>query len=127
MARVSWFKEHRTWEDWVGIGLGVLIGLSPWITAQRVDHGVLFIAVALGLAVMMLAQLELIGINRWLAVAELGCGLALIALPFIAGYAASGVLRFWHFGLGALVTLLALLEVWQDWSLSDADLAKRRR
>ena len=126
MAQVSWIKEHRTWEDWVGIGLGVLIGLSPWIADERVDYGVLFLAVALGLAVMMLAQLEMIGINRWLAVAELACGLALIALPFIAGYAASGVLRYWHFGVGALVTLLALLEVWQDWRSSDVDLDKRR-
>ena len=37
----------------------------------------------------------------------------LIASPFVFGY--SGALRSWHIALGALVVLLALFELWQDW------------
>ncbi len=127
MARASFLKKHRTWEDYAGVGLGILIGLSPWIAGQTADQGVMFIAMALGLLLMTLAQLELLGSSRWGEVAELACGLALIALPFLAGYAATGQLRYWHFALGAIVALLALLELWQDWSLSDEDLAKHGR
>lgn len=124
MVHANFLKEHRTWEDWTGIGLGILIGLSPWIAGPVDDQRVLFITAALGLVVMMLAQFELVSLHRSLEVAELACGLALIALPFILGYAASGQLRVWHFVLGALVAALALLELWQGWGLSDAQVAK---
>ena len=124
MANARFIKQHRTWEDWAGICLGILIGLSPWLTGQALDPGVQFVAIALGLLVMLLAQLELVGSYRWLEVAELACGLGLVASPFLLGYSASGSLRYWHFALGALVALLALLELWQDWRLSDEELAK---
>ena len=35
-----------------------------------------------------------------------------------------GLLRFWHSSLGGLVVLLATLQLWQDWNLSDHDLAQ---
>jgi SPW repeat len=124
MGRVSYLKKHRTWEDWAGIGLGILIGLSPWIAGPGDDRRVLFITAALGLLVMMLAQFELVSLHRSLEAAELACGLALIALPFILGYASSGQLRIWHFVLGVLVAALALLELWQGWSQSDEEMAK---
>ena len=34
------------------------------------------------------------------------------------------MLRFWHTGLGGIVVLLAALQLWQDWDLSEQDLAK---
>jgi len=51
------------------------------------------------------------------------CGLWLIASPFVFGYADAGTLRYWHVVLGIAVVLLAVLELRQDWELSDADLA----
>jgi hypothetical protein len=48
----------------------------------------------------------------------------LIVSPFIFGYAEAGTLRYWHFVLGALVALLAVVELWQDWKLSDEELAQ---
>lgn len=127
MARVLGLKQHRTWEDWAGIGLGVLIGLAPWIADQSLDRGILFISVALGLLIMTAAQFELVGLNRWGEIVELICGLALVALPVLAGYADAGSLRFWHFALGGGVALLAALELWQDWRLSDDELARQRQ
>ena len=55
--------------------------------------------------------------------AEAALGQWLIASPFAIGYAGAGTLRYWHFGLGAAVTLLALLELVQDWRQGDAPAA----
>ncbi len=123
-ARPSWLKEHRTWEDWVGLVMGVLIALSPWIATPSTEHGVPLLAVAIGLAVMLLAQLELVALRRWHEVAELACGVALITSPVMLGYAKAGQLRYWHFALGTLVALLAGLALWQNWNASDAELSK---
>jgi hypothetical protein len=34
------------------------------------------------------------------------------------------MLRFYHSTLGSLVLLLAALQLWQDWDLSDQDMLK---
>jgi hypothetical protein len=117
------FKVHRTWEDWVGMALGVLIGFSPWFTGQQGDAVVSWNAVIIGALVLALAALELAGLQRWEEVGELVCGLWLIASPFLFGYTGTGTLGYWHFVLGVLVVLLAAWELWQDWKLSDKELA----
>ena len=51
-------------------------------------------------------------------------GIWLIVSPFIFDYAGADPLRSWHFVLGGLVAALAALELWQDWLLSDQELAE---
>ena len=51
-------------------------------------------------------------------------GLWLIVSPFVFDYAGADALRVWHFVLGGLVVALAVLELWQDWPLSDQELAR---
>ena len=41
-------------------------------------------------------------------------GVWLMASPFVFGDSAAGVLRFWHFVLGALVAILSIFEFWQE-------------
>ena len=53
--------------------------------------------------------------RRWEEYAQLACGLWLCAAPFIFHYAHQYHLRFWHWALGGIVTVLALFELWQDW------------
>ena len=36
----------------------------------------------------------------------------------------AGPLQYWHFVLGAIIVLLATWELWQDWRLSDKELAQ---
>jgi O-antigen/teichoic acid export membrane protein len=74
--------------------------------------------------VIALGALELTGLQRWEQGGEIACGLWLIVSPFIFGYAEADALRYWHFVLGALVALLAVVELWQDWNLSDKELAQ---
>ena len=68
---------------------------------------------------LALAQLELVRLRRWEEIAQLACGLWLSASPFIFDYAHQDHLRFWHWALGAIVSILALFELWQDWNRAD--------
>jgi hypothetical protein len=124
MAGVRLFNVHRTWEDWLGIVIGVLIGLTPSITGQADNQSVVYNAALVGVLVLALAAFELVDLHRWEEAGEIVCGLWLIASPFTFGYAEAGMLRYWHFILGAVVVLLAVLELWQDWKLSDQELAR---
>ena len=108
----------------LGLVLGLTIGLSPWFYDEPVVPAVLLNSAVTGLAVLALAQLELVRLRRWEEVAELVCGLWLTASPFIFHYAHQDHLRFWHWALGAIVSILALFELWQDWNRTD--IARRR-
>jgi hypothetical protein len=124
MAGISFFNIHRNWEDWLAMLVGVLIGLSPWLAGEQDNQAIMWNAVIVGTLVIAFAALELANLQRWEEVAEMACGLWLIASPFIFGYADFGALRSWHFGLGAVVALLAMIELWQDWKLTDRELAR---
>ena len=122
---------HRTWEDWCGMLLGVLIVLSPWFPSpaghEVVDAErsyVILNTFTVGILIFGLAQLEYVALQRWEEVAEIVAGLWLIASPYIFGYSDDGMLRFWHTSLGSLVVLLAALQLWQDWDLKDEDMLK---
>ena len=54
----------------------------------------------------------------------LACGAWLVASPMALGYFDAGNLGTVHIALGALVTALGALELWQDWKLSNQDMAK---
>jgi hypothetical protein len=122
---------HKTWEDWCGMLLGLLIILSPWFPTQTahdiVDSDRSFMilnAFTVGILVLGLAQLEYVALQRWQEVAEIVLGLWLIASPAIFGYSNDGLMLLWHSVLGVLVVLLGALQLWQDWELSDQDLLK---
>jgi len=122
---------HRTWEDWCGMLLGLLIILSPWFPAQTsydVVEGERSIMIlntfTIGIIVLGLAQLEYVALQRWQEVAEILLGLWLIASPAIFGYANDNLMLLWHSVLGVLVVLLGALQLWQDWDLSEEDLLK---
>jgi ABC-type branched-subunit amino acid transport system permease subunit len=131
MSDFRYFETHRTWEDWLGMLLGVLIVLSPWFPTQAsheiVDASrsyVILNTFVVGIIVFGLAQLEYVSLRRWEEVAGIVFGLWLIASPYMFGYSGDGMLRFYHSTLGSLVLLLAALQLWQDWDLSDQDMLK---
>jgi hypothetical protein len=131
MSDFRFLNTHRTWEDWCGMLLGLLIALSPWFPAQQshelvaADRSLVILnTITVGIVIFGLAQLQYVALQRWEEVAEILLGLWLIASPYIFGYSGDGLLRFWHSSLGGAVVLLAALQLWQDWDLSDQDLAR---
>jgi len=131
MSDFRFFNTHRTWEDWLGMLLGVLIVVSPWFPSQAshevidADRSyVILNTFVVGMLVFGLAQLEYVAPRRWEEVAGILVGLWLIASPYIFGYHGDGMLRFYHSTLGGLVLLLAALQLWQDWDLSDQDMLR---
>jgi SPW repeat len=134
MSDFGFFKTHRTWEDWLGMLLGVLIILSPWFPTQAgheiidAERSVVIVnTFVVGILVFFLAQLEYVALRRWEEVAAILLALWLIVSPYVFGYHGDGLLRFYHSTLGGLVLLLATLQLWQDWELSDQDLLKHGR
>lgn len=124
MVRMRFFNVHRNWEDWLAMGAAVLIGLSPWLADQQTNQLVMLNAVFVGAVALVLAELEMVNLHRWQEVGEILCGLWLAVSPLALGYADAGDLRYWHFALGAGVVLLTALELWQDWNLTDQELAR---
>ena len=117
-------KTHRNWEDWLSILLGLVIGLSPWLAADMGSQNMMLNAIIVGALVFFRGELEAANLHRWQEGGEIVLGSWLAASPFIFGYSTSGALRFWHFALGATVVVLAAIKLWQDWNLSDKELAE---
>lgn len=130
MSDFRFFRMHRPWEDWFGMLLGVLIVVSPWFPfpAHEPADGersiIILNTFVVGMLVFGLAQLEYVALQRWEEVGEILLGLWLIASPFLFGYADDQSLQIWHAVLGAVVALLGVFQLWQDWNLSDHDLAQ---
>lgn len=130
MSDFGFLNTHRTWEDWCGMLLGALIVASPWFPVQEgmvttAGHqAVVLNTVAIGLVVFGLSQLEYVALQRWQEVTTIVVGLWLIASPYVLGYSGDGFLRIYHTSLGAVVLLLGVLQLWQDWDLSDQDMLR---
>ena len=130
MSDFRFFSTHRPWEDWFGMLLGVLIVVSPWFPLQSSHEVVdaersymILNTFVVGMLVFGLSQLEYVALQRWEEVAEIAIGLWLIVSPFVFGYSGDDMLRAWQATLGGIVVLLGALQLWQDWRLSDQELA----
>lgn len=131
MSGFGFIRKHRTWEDWLGMLLGVLIVVSPWFPFSNHDvmdaeRGIMILnTFVVGMLVFGLGQLEYVALQRWEEVGEIAFGLWLIASPLILGYSGDEALRAWHIALGVIVALLGALQLWQDWRLSEQEMANR--
>lgn len=128
MSDFGFLNTHRTWEDWAGMLLGALIAASPWFPVQEqainAHQMVVLNTVAIGLVVFGISQLEYVALQRWQEVTAILVGLWLIASPYVLGYSGEGFLRIYHTSLGAVVVLLGILQLWQDWDLNDQDMLR---
>ena len=110
-TKTNKITDHE-WQDLACMGLGVLILLSPWVVPND-DMGVMTVnTVVVGLAVLLVSELELAGHNAREEAANAAAGVWLMASPFVVGY--GGELRIWHLVLGALVVAFAAVEFWQE-------------
>lgn len=103
----------RTWVDWLTLALGIAIVLAPWVTLETGDRSVVINAAVAGVAVMLLAELDLQSVRRWTEAGQVMLGLWVAASPIALGYGGGGALRFWHFFAGMLVAALGAVALWQ--------------
>jgi hypothetical protein len=121
-------KSHPYWEDMIGFALGALIVAAPYLVSEAVSPAVQAATGFLGCIIAFAAVAERMQIivgeketaREWEELVQALASATLIALPFIAGYASSGALRYWDFALGGLVFLLAIIELRRDY-VSDLD------
>lgn len=113
MARGTADGGDRTWKDWLNIVLGVLIVLSPWIADETGNHQAVVNAALAGIAVLVLAELDLVAVRSWAEVGQIAAGVWVAISPLVFGYSASGTLRYWHLIAGGIVALLGALELYQ--------------
>jgi hypothetical protein len=108
----SGFMEHRRWEDILAMILGAAILISPMFTQEAGNTVMVASTAIVGALIIILAGLEQLNLRRWEEILMLLAGLWVVVSPFVLQY--GGPLRVWHVVLGAVVALLAILELWQD-------------
>lgn len=117
MLRIAQLKAHRSWEDWTIFGIGTALIFSPALDPAYTSLALLN-AIVVGFLVICLAMSELSLVERWDERAALFFGVWMIVSPFVLGYFESGSLWFWHIALGAALSAMATLELWQDFGSS---------
>jgi hypothetical protein len=71
MSGFGFFNKHRTWEDWFGMLLGVLIVVSPWFPFSSHDvmdaerSTMILNTFVIGMLVFGLAQLDCNAGRKW--------------------------------------------------------------
>ncbi len=123
MTNKEELEIHSTWQEAAGIGLGTVAALSPWLTGQLEESTIVMATAAAGIVVLFLSCVKLMVLSRAEEAATLLAGLWLIAGPFVLGYVGTS-LGMLHLVLGAAISALSALELWQDWNRSEDDLAR---
>ena len=113
MLKSKFLREHRAWEDWFVMAVGIAVVLAPWVTRETANQVAVINAAVAGIALMMLAELDLVYFRRWAVLGQLACGVWVTTSALIFGYAGSGALRIWHLLAGLAAILLGALEIWQ--------------
>ena len=110
------FPRHAAWEDFVTMGLGFLIIISPWIAGVPDTTTIGLNTGLVGILIFGLAAIELSGPQRWEEWLSVAAGAWVTISPWLLGYSDHATLAFLQVGLGAMVVLMAVLELWQDWN-----------
>ena len=125
MVKSKFLSEHKSWEDMATLFLGFVLMISPWIVSQTTSGDAIANAGIIGFFLILLAGFEMSRLHRWEEVATLLLGLWMIVSPYVLGYDALTPLANVHHAIGALVSVLAVLQLWQDWGYTDDELGHR--
>ncbi len=107
-------KTHRGWEDWLSIGLGFVLILSPMLVEGQIPDPTLVNMLIIAILVMSLGMIEIMMAGRWEEIIQFALGLWLAVSIFVLDYGVAVTLRPLYFVIGALVALMAAFELWQD-------------
>jgi len=114
VPKLEVLKVHRGWEDWLLVGLGGVLLLTPALVPGEMPSTVLYSALSVGVVIMVMALFEIALKGRWEEVNQFAAGGWLAASVLVLDYGIAGELRALHFAIGALVALMAAFEFWPD-------------
>lgn len=101
---------RRSFQHW-----SILV-IALAITAVTLNHNpssfdIQMNAALVSLTLLLSTAFELVGLHIWQDASELLCGLWIAASPY--AYAEVGELRYWHLLLGAVLAMLATINIWK--------------
>jgi hypothetical protein len=103
------------WEDWVGIGLGAWMLVSPWVLGYT-DNGVATMNALVMGTVLVLEELLQLGIHEMAEEAiDLIAGFWLVVSPAVLGFASPSPASINAAAVGVLTVLFAI------WAMSSLD------
>jgi hypothetical protein len=92
---------------------GLLLAISPWLLQFTGLEAATLNAVIIGGLVFALSALALTLLDRWEAYISGLLGIWAMLSPWLIGFTAYDMATLAHVGLGALVVVVAAIEVWQ--------------
>jgi len=113
-----WRRESAL--DLYNLVLAAVLLASPWLFTLTNRAGTIDLR-ASGAAVAVISIAAIVAYASWEEWANVLVGLWLIGSPWILGFAHTRAMHF-SIGLGAIVTFMALLELWLVYEASYLDL-----
>lgn len=100
------------WQDWVNLGMGGWLFISPWVLGFTGQPGPAWNCWALGVLVAAVSVSALIQFVRWEEWLNAAIGLWLLASPWLLGFADSDAASaLWnHVASGVVIGVLALWD-----------------
>lgn len=108
----SW--DMQRWQDWANMLFGLLLAVSPWLLGFTGFEGATLNAVIIGGLIFALSALALTLLDRWEAYISGLLGVWAMLSPWLIGFTAYDPAMLAHIGLGGLVVVVAVIEVWQS-------------
>lgn len=107
------------WQDWASLMLGAWLAISPWVLAYSERDYATWNAVAIGVAIVAYALIEIDIPKPWEEWVNLALGIWLMASPLVLGFHGESSAAWNALFVGMVVVLLAA------WAMSlDKELGK---
>ncbi len=107
-------RDVRRWQDWANMVFGLLLAISPWLLRFTGLEGATLNAVIIGGLICALSALALTLLDRWEAYISGLLGIWAMLSPWLLGFTGYNAAMLAHLGLGALVVVVAVIEIWQS-------------
>ncbi len=97
----------------VNVALGAILVWSPWLIGFEMDRVAMWTAVIGGTVITLVAVAAFLRVLEWEEWTNVVAGGCVAIAPWVFGFAPVGAAMWTHLILGALVALLAALELWR--------------
>lgn len=94
---------QQRWQDWVGLVLGVLLFLSPWIVGYAAVTAAAASAWVIGIATVVFFAIALAKPEQWEEWVNLVLAVLLLLAPFVLGFTGATGAAWSHWILAILI------------------------